>query len=129
MGSYLQMKSLPTSLFKMKSYWNKVGPYSSMTGVLIKGRNLKTDTYTGSMYAKSIQSCLTLCNCVDCSPPGFPVHGDSPGENTGRGCHALLQGIFPTQGSNPHLLRFLDWQVGSLPVVPPGKSIYRENTM
>ena len=29
---------------------------------------------------------------------------DSPGKNTGVGCHALLQGIFPTQGSNPCLL-------------------------
>ena len=29
---------------------------------------------------------------------------DSPGKNTGVGCHALLQGIFPTQGSNLHLL-------------------------
>ena len=32
---------------------------------------------------------------------------DFPGENTGMGCHFLLQGIFPTQGSNPHLLRLL----------------------
>ena len=47
------------------------------------------------------QSCLTLCDPIDCSPPGFSVHGDSPGRNTGVGCHALLQGIFPTQGSNP----------------------------
>jgi len=31
------------------------------------------------------------------------VHGDSPGKNTGVGCHALFQGIFPTQGSNPGL--------------------------
>ena len=30
--------------------------------------------------------------------------------------HALLQGIFPTQGSNPHLLPLLHWQVGSLPL-------------
>ena len=36
-------------------------------------------------------------------------------------CHALLQGIFPTQGSNPHLLCLLHWQAGSLPLVPPGK--------
>ena len=36
-----------------------------------------------------------------CSPPGSSVHGDSPGKNTGVGCHTLLQGIFPTQGSNP----------------------------
>ena len=31
------------------------------------------------------------------------VHGDSPGKNTGLGCHAFLQGTFPTQGSNPGL--------------------------
>ena len=37
------------------------------------------------------------------------------------GCHALLQGIFPIQGSNLHLLPLLHWQVGSLPLVPPGK--------
>ena len=37
------------------------------------------------------------------SPPGFSVHGDSPGKNTGVGCHALLQEIFPTQESNPSL--------------------------
>ena len=49
------------------------------------------------------QSCLTLCDPMDCSPPGSSVHGDSPGKNTGVGCHALLQGIVPTQGSNPGL--------------------------
>ena len=37
------------------------------------------------------------------SPPGFSVHGASPGKITGVGCHALLQGISPTQGSNPGL--------------------------
>ena len=37
------------------------------------------------------------------------------------GLHALLQGIFPTQRSNPHLLCLLHWQVGSLAVTPPGK--------
>ena len=50
------------------------------------------------------QSCLTLCDPMDCSQPGSSAHGDSPGKNTGVGCHALLQGIFPTQGSNPCLL-------------------------
>ena len=48
--------------------------------------------------------------------PGFSVHGDFPGKNTGVGCHALLQGIFPTQGSNPCLLHLLNWQAGSLPL-------------
>ena len=50
-----------------------------------------------------VQSCLTLCNTIDYSPPGSSVHGDSPGKITGVGCHALLRGIFPTQGSNPGL--------------------------
>ena len=45
--------------------------------------------------AKSIQSCSTLCNPTDGSPPVSSAHGDSPGRNTGVGCHALLQGIFP----------------------------------
>ena len=49
------------------------------------------------------QSCLTLCNPIDCNLPGFSVHGDSLGKNTRMGCHALLQGLFPTQGSNPGL--------------------------
>ena len=43
------------------------------------------------------QSCPTFCDSMDCSPPGSSVHGDSPGKNTGVGCYALLQGIFPTQ--------------------------------
>ena len=41
---------------------------------------------------------------MDCCPPGSSVCGDSPGKNTAVGFHALLQGIFPTQGSNPGLL-------------------------
>ena len=45
----------------------------------------------------------TLLNPTDHSPPGFSVPGASPGKNTGVGRHALLQGIFPTQGSNPGL--------------------------
>ena len=40
---------------------------------------------------------------MDCSLPGSSVHGDSLGKNTGVGCHALLQGIFPIQGLNPGL--------------------------
>ena len=49
-------------------------------------------------------SCVWLCNSTDYSLPGSSAHGVSPGKNTGMGCHALLQGIFPTQGSNPGLL-------------------------
>ena len=48
--------------------------------------------------------------------------GYTPDKNTGMGCHTLLQGIFPTQGSNLRLLCLLPWQAGSLPPAPPGKS-------
>ena len=56
------------------------------------------------MLCLVIQSCPTLCDPLDCGPPGSFDHGDSPGKNTEVGCHAFLQGIFPTQGSNPSLL-------------------------
>ena len=52
---------------------------------------------------------------------GFLSPCGSPGKNTGGDCHLLLQGIFLTQDSNPNLLCLLHWQVGSLPLVPPGK--------
>jgi len=51
------------------------------------------------------QLCPTLCNPVECSPPRLLCPWNSLGKNTGVGCHVLLQGIFPTQGSNlglPH---------------------------
>ena len=69
------------------------------------------------------QSCLILCNPMDYSLPASSVHRDSPGKNTEVGCHFLFQGIFPTQGSNQHLLCLLHWQVGSLPQESPGKLI------
>ena len=45
---------------------------------------------------KVAQSCLTLCNPMDCP-------WNSPGQNTGVGSLSLLQGMFLTQGSNPGL--------------------------
>ena len=49
------------------------------------------------------QSCLTLRDPMDCSPPGSSLRVDSPGKKTEVDCPALLQRIFPTQGSNPGL--------------------------
>ena len=46
---------------------------------------------------------------------------DSADKNTGVGCHALFQEIFPTQGSNLHFLCLLNLQAGSLPLVTLGK--------
>ena len=68
-----------------------------------------------------LQLCLTLCYPIDCSPPDFSV--GFPDKNTRVNCHALLQGIFPTQGSNPYLLHLLHWQVGYLPLAQPGKPL------
>ena len=41
--------------------------------------------------AKSLQSCPTLCHPIDRQPTRLPSPWDSPGKNTGVGCHFLLQ--------------------------------------
>ena len=50
------------------------------------------------------QSCPTLCNPIDCTPPGSSVHGILQARMLEWGSHSLLQGIFLTQGLNPGLL-------------------------
>ena len=69
---------------------------------LIQNKKLKKYQYkSDSQLCLVAQLCLTLCDLMDCSPPGSSVHGNSPGKNTGVGCHALFQRIVPTQGLNP----------------------------
>ena len=83
---------------------------------------LPKSRYFGLMYSllylgcleqclvKSLQSCLTLCKSMDCSPSArLLCPRDSPGKNAGVGCRALLQGIFLTQELNPCL-----WHLPSL---------------
>ena len=56
------------------------------------------------------QLCLTLCDSMDCSPPGPSIHRSFPGKTTGVGHCSLLQRIFLTQGSNsglPHCRQIL----------------------
>ena len=65
-------------------------------------------------------SVMTDCDPVDCSSPSSSVHRDSPDKNIGVGCHALIRGIFPTQGSHPgfpHCRRII------LMSEPPGKPL------
>ena len=85
----------------------------SLTSPALAGRFFTTSVtwealraFEGKNESEVSQSCPTLCDPMDCSLPGSSVHG-IPGKNTGVGCHALLQGIFPTQGSNPYLLHLL----------------------
>ena len=64
---------------------------------------LFTLTLLGYVEVLLTQSCPTLCDPMDCSSPGSCLW-NSPGKNTGVGCHFLLQGIFWNQGSNSGLL-------------------------
>ena len=81
---------------------------------------LKADSFDSQEIVHAClvpQSCPALCDPVDCSLPGSFVHGDSPGKNTGVGCHALLQGLLnPVIESRSPAL-----QVDSLPCEPPQK--------
>ena len=53
------------------------------------------------VHARLLQLYLTLCDPMDCSPPGSSVHGDSLVKNTGVDCHVFLLGIFPDPGIKP----------------------------
>ena len=57
-----------------------------------QGALLKESAAAAAAAAKSLQSCLTLCDPIDGSPPGSHPW-DSPGKNTGVGCHFLLQSM------------------------------------
>ena len=55
----------------------------------------------------SLRSCLVVSNSLqpqELQPIRLLCPWNSPGKNTGVGCHSLLKGVFPTQGSNPGLL-------------------------
>ena len=68
--------------------------------------------------------CLTLCDPIDCSPPGSSVYENSQASILEWvAIHFLLQLIFPTQGSNPCLLHLLHHQVDSLPLNHLGSPI------
>ena len=67
-----------------------------------------TSVVSDSMWPYGLQLTRLLCPW------------DSPGKITGVGCHFLLQGIFLTQGWS---LSLLHWQVGSLPLAPPGQPL------
>ena len=72
-------------------------------------------------YAKSLQSCPTVCDPMDCSPPGSSVHGDSP--------RRVLEWVAtPSSGGSswPRDLTHVSYascigQASSLPLAPPGK--------
>ena len=104
-------RSLPTPFLQVVTEQMPCVIHQTCTGNLVY-----TWQRAGAVLSLVTHLCLTL-DPMGCSLPGSSVHGDSPGKNIGVGCHALLQGIFPTQGSNPGL-----WD--SLSSVPPGKHMF-----
>ena len=79
--------------------WQDLSPCCHRNG-LKKKKNNSAGGGENDVKVFVTQSCLTFCNPIDYSPTRLLRPWDSPGRNTGMGCHALLQGIFPTQGSN-----------------------------
>ena len=92
----------PTPVLLLEKQWRTVEIWSSVD-MNPKGPVKLKVLPDKTVMCLVIQSCPTLCDPTDCSPPGSSVHGDFPGKNTGVGCRALLQRIFTTQGSNPGL--------------------------
>ena len=76
-------------------------------GFETKNWNIKVVSKRRLCVCLVIQLYPTLCESMDCSPPVSSVHGTFSGKNARVGCHFPLQGIFLTQGSNPHLLWLL----------------------
>ena len=71
-------------------------------------------THSCGMLCLVAQSCPTLCDPMDRSLPGTTVHGDSPGKNTGVGCHApsrvslcASEYIFKLKGASKHIKEYL----------------------
>ena len=90
--------------------WTQV---SCTAGEFFPLSHLGNPIYVNAMLCFVTQSCSTLCSPMDYRPPGSSDHRDSLRQNTGVGCHALLQRIFPTQESNLSLLNYrqilYDW--------------------
>ena len=94
-------------------------------------RNLKVNIIPESLFWNMRAFMLSHFSCVwlivsTMSALWTAAHQtpSPPGKDTGVGYHALLQGIFPTQASNLHLLSLLHWQAGSLLLPPRGKPFW-----
>ena len=70
----------------------------------------------------SIQSCLTLCDCMDCSLPGSSVHGILQATILEWVALAFSRGSSRRRDQTGVSFIYMHWQAGSLPLVPPGRS-------
>ena len=97
------VKNLPAMQETWIQFLGPENPLQKKIGFPLQYSFLPGESHEQRNLRLVARSCLTLCDPMDYSPSGSSVYGDSPGRNTRVGCHALLQGIFPTQGSNPGL--------------------------
>ena len=89
-----------------------------------KERQLKWSYISMCVCAKLLQSCPTLCEPVDCSPPGpSPVQGIFQASVREWVAITSLRGSSSPRDQN-HVSCFLHWQAGSLPLATPGSPIY-----
>ena len=135
-----KLRPLPNSLWGTESWWLPTTLYTSLKTDFLQVGAFMRDHSPGlklnepheipwavcicvcvCVCVKSLQSCPTLCNPMDYCPSGFSVHGILHARILEWVAMLLLQGIFPTQGLNLHLLHLLHWQGGSLPLAPLGK--------
>ena len=72
-------------------------------------------------HAVLFQSCLTLHDPMDCSPPGSSVHGILQARILEWVAMPSSRGSSPSKGSNRRLLHLLNWEADSVPLAPPGK--------
>ena len=121
-------KPFRNKMNKIKFYTVHLNYSGEGNGNSLQYSRLENPMDRGASWA-TVRVCVLSCSVMSDSlqPHGLqPVRllcrWDSPGKNTGAGCLALFQGIFPAQGSNQHLLHLLHWQMGALPLAPVGSS-------
>ena len=119
----------PVYLLSIFFFFFNFWPHSTACETLVPWLGIEPipSTLKGRQLGKSLHAGKLLQNVSDSLhpyelPASFLWPWDSPGKNTGVGCHFLLQGIFPNQVSSPSLLGLLHRQVGSLLLAPPGGS-------
>ena len=98
-----------------------LGSNSTLTKWKVNYRRHTIGT-SAAAAAKSLQSCPTLCDPIDSSPPGSPVPGNSPGKNTGVGCHFLLQCM--KVKSQSEVAQSCPTSSDPMDCSPPGSSIH-----
>ena len=101
---------------KAKMGLRNVPPHPVLEALKVAAIRLSPGIHLQTKTRAQFLNRVQLCDPINCSPQ-LVCPWDSPGKNTGVGCYFRLQGIFPTQGSNPRLLQ---WQADSLPLSHQG---------